>query len=436
MRQELSKTLWAVMKDAFKEGRLRRRARNKAFRDEQRFERATETTMKEAAFAVLPQACSLATNKGQYPVSARQLYYAVRKAIQKYTEKELDFNYFSQTLLVEWQETEGPIKGLYFDPRGVLYEPHGGKTLALGTREVASYTFPEYVYEKILYVEKKGLMPVFDSAQIRERFDLAIIAGEGYPTEAVRTLFERADQGRYRLFVLHDADPHGYNIARTLAEETRRMPGYSVEVTDLGLKLEEALSLGLLTEKFARRKALPYNLDLNETERRYFEGQFRGHKQWECDRIELNAFTSPGLIEFLERKLAEAGADDKLIPPANFLKEHSQKIFSTKFRTHIEEEAWDVLGLDRIFESLGAKFQKPTLQQISKKALAEAFAEHPEKSWRNAVDDAIKKAMEKDGDAIEMALKDKLAQSVAQFLKPLEPERKARRQAKPKLHQL
>jgi hypothetical protein len=424
MQQELSKVLWAVMKDAYKEGRRLRRAGAKAFRDQQRFERATEMTMKEAVFAVLQQAWSLATNNGQYPVSARSLYYAVRKSIQKYTEKELDFNYFSQTLLLEWKETEGPLEGLYFDPRGMLYEPHGGKTLALGTREVANYAFPEYVYEKILYVEKKGLMPVFDSARIRERFDIAIIAGEGYPTEAIRTLFERADQGRYRLFVLHDADPHGYNIARTLAEETRRMPGYAVEVTDLGLKLEEALRLGLLTEKFVRRKALPYNLDLNETERRYFEGQFKGHKQWECDRVELNAFTSPGLIEFLERKLAEAGADDKLIPPAKYLKEYSQKVFSTKFRAHIEEEAWDLLGLDDIFESLDAKFQKPTLRRISKKALDAAFAEHPEKSWRNAADGVIEKAMGEDGDAICMALKDQLEQSVAQFLKPQEAEHK------------
>jgi hypothetical protein len=35
------------------------------------------------------------------------------------------------------------------------------------------------------------------------------------------------------------------------------MPGYPVEVTDLGLNLVEALKLGLQTEKFIRRKALP-----------------------------------------------------------------------------------------------------------------------------------------------------------------------------------
>ena len=418
MRQELSKVLWVVLKDPFKEGRRLRRAQVKAIRDEEKFERATEITMKDAVFAVLRQAWSLATDNGQHPVSARTLFYQVRPAIQEYTEKELDFNYFSQTLLVEWKDTHGPLPGLYFDPRGMLYEPHSGQMLALGTREVEGYALPEFVYEKILYVEKKGLMPVFNSAHIRERFDIAIIAGEGYATEAVRTLFERAEKKRYRLFVLHDADPHGYNIARTLAEETRRMPGYSVEVTDLGLKLEEALNLGLLTEKFIRRKALPYDLALNETERRHFEGQCKGHKQWECERVELNAFTSPGLIEFLERKLAEAGADDKLIPPAKFLNEHSQNVFSTKFRTRIATGIFALFDIDRIFQSLAAEFRKPTLRKISKKALAEAFTEHPEKSWRKAVDDAIEDAIEEDGEAIEIALRDELEQSVAQFSKP------------------
>ena len=54
-----------------------------------------------------------------------------------------------------------------------------------------------------------------------------------------------------RLFQLHDADPDEYNISRTLSEAaSRRMPGYSVEITDLGLRLEEALEMGLQTERF------------------------------------------------------------------------------------------------------------------------------------------------------------------------------------------
>lgn len=118
----------------------------------------------------------------------------------------------------------------------MLYEPHTGKAVPLGTREVKSYRFPDWLFNKILYVEKKGLLPILQAAKLAERYDLAIVAGEGYASEAVRLLFDTAskEQGA-QLFVLHDADPHGYNIARTLREETRRMPGYQVEVIDLEL---------------------------------------------------------------------------------------------------------------------------------------------------------------------------------------------------------
>jgi hypothetical protein len=34
----------------------------------------------------------------------------------------------------------------------------------IGTREVESYTFPDYVFDKILYVEKKGQTPLLEAA--------------------------------------------------------------------------------------------------------------------------------------------------------------------------------------------------------------------------------------------------------------------------------
>ena len=70
---------------------------------------------------------------------------------------------------------------------------------------------------------------------------------------------------QYQLFVLHDADPDGYNIARTLREETARMPGYAVDVLDLGLRWADAMALGLDTEEFTRRRALPEGLALTLT---------------------------------------------------------------------------------------------------------------------------------------------------------------------------
>src|SRR5262245_15872639 len=145
---------------------------------------------------------------------------------------------------------------------------------------------------------------------------MAVVAGEGYASEACRVLFASAEKGKdYQLFVAHDADPHGYNIARTLREETARMPGHRVKVFDLGLKLGDALALGLPTEEFTRKKALPRGLTLDETEREYFEGRRAGPKSWVCRRVELNALSGPALVAHIERGLREAGVRGKVIPP-------------------------------------------------------------------------------------------------------------------------
>lgn len=97
----------------------------------------------------------------------------------------------------------------------------------------------------------------------------------------------------------------------------RRMPGHSVDVIDLGLKLDEALEMGLQTEEFTRKRELPASLlpSLTQTERTYFGGVRVGRRSWVGRRVEINAMTSPQLVEYVERKLGEAGARGKVIPP-------------------------------------------------------------------------------------------------------------------------
>src|SRR5919107_1470478 len=213
-----------------------------------------KTYIKDIVFEVLPRAIR---NAGT-TFNRRDLYYATRPLAYNHFEweigKTLDYSYFSQGLLTEYQEERGVIAGMWTDPRGHLHEPHTGNSVALGTREIAAYQFPEYVFDKILYVEKEGELPKLQAAWLAERYDMAICSGKGQPTEAVRTLFDRAEGGDYQLFVFHDADLDGYDIARVMAEETRRMPGYSVDVVDIGLTVEDAVEMGLEPEPFFRKK--------------------------------------------------------------------------------------------------------------------------------------------------------------------------------------
>lgn len=65
------------------------------------------------------------------------------------------------------------------------------------------------------------------------RYDLMVAAAEGYSNEAARKLLARAQtEHGYQILVWHDADPYGYNIARTLAEPTERMPDHRLDVID------------------------------------------------------------------------------------------------------------------------------------------------------------------------------------------------------------
>ena len=103
---------------------------------------------------------------------------------------------------------------------------------------------------------------------------MAIIYGKGFAVTACRellALFEIREE--MKIFVLHDADINGYDIARTLGEATRRMPNHNVDVIDLGLTVPQAIEYGLETEKFTRRKALPVDLELDDDALEWFTGE-------------------------------------------------------------------------------------------------------------------------------------------------------------------
>lgn len=248
--------------------------------------------------------------------------------------------------------------GIYSDPRGVLYEPHTGNVVELGTTQVEDYIFPAWLYNKIVYIEKKGLWPVLQDARLAERYDMAIVAGEGYATEASRMLFAQASrQQQYQLFVLHDADPDGYNIARTLREETERLPGYAVDIADIGLTMEDANARGLERETFSRNKALPSTLVLTDAARKAFTGRQTGPKSWIGERVELNAFSSPDLIAYIEEGLQRAGASGKVIPPEQVLKNEARRIAEDRLTSMATGAFSRLLQSDELVHQVVRQFQ-------------------------------------------------------------------------------
>jgi hypothetical protein len=405
--EEIGAALFKLAKPVYKEAKRMERERNRYTRPSSYYERPLRWSQKEIVFSVLPQAMRNAGSS----FSARDLYYAVRPLYQHhigYERKELKYPYFSQTLLTQYQEEHGEISGLWRDPRGNFHEPHSGKSISLGTREVAAYELPKYQFDKILYVEKEGEIPKLKAARLAEKYDMAIVGGKGYPTEAVRDLFSHAEGGDYQLFVFHDADIDGYNIARVLGEETRRMPYHNVNVVDIGLTVEDALEMGLPGERFNRKADMPWEIAmrLNETE----EAHFRHLKQ----RFELNAILpDTRRIEYIERKLQENGVRPKLIPPDDALKDLREDIYRAKVEAWTEEIIAEMLKIDELKQKVGNAFMERFGLDGAREWIEKGFEEDRFVSWRGVVDATLERLYEENhAHAVSDAVREHVRKSV------------------------
>ncbi|MDP9481209.1 MAG: hypothetical protein M3R38_37015 [Actinomycetota bacterium] len=395
--------IFSVIKPIYKEGEKAKRARRPSRRTYY-YAPEPKVSQKEIVFSVLGRAIR---NAGAF-FSARDLYYATRPLAYSHYEwdgdKRLEYKYFSQPLLTEYQELHGPISGLWRDPRGNLHEPHTGGTVAIGTREIAAYEFPEYSFDKILYVEKEGEWPKLQAARLAERYDMAVASAKGYPVEAVRELFARAEGGDYQLFVFHDADIDGYEIARVLGQETRRMPNHSVEVIDIGLSVEDALELDLDPEPFSRKKGIPYTLSrrISETAREYFV-----HRE---ERFELNAILpDTARIEYIERKLEENGVRGKVIPPDDALGGLAEGMYREEHDASIDAMVKEMF-LEDLKAELAEEFKEhfeldaPTVR----KSIEKKFDGDRALSWRDALKARFGELQEEHDGALRDAVRKKV----------------------------
>jgi hypothetical protein len=356
-------------------------------------------TFKEAVFAVLPEAKAAAGDV----VAARTLYYKVRPRLQKLIGTVLKYHYFATNVLPTLQRTDpdGVLDGVYFEPRGELHHPHTGEVIALGTREVKAYELPEWEFDKILYIEKSGLQAQLAPYQIGERYDMAIIYGNGYSPVACRDLLARSAARDITVFVAHDGDLDGYLIARTLGEATARMPDHSIEVIDLGLTVPQAIAEGLETEHYDRAVALPTGLVLDGDALRWFTGvpshvDSKGRTHFQCTRVELNAFSADQLAEFIEAQLAAHGVVPKLVPPPEVLDGFVVETRDDQIDTLIWDYLRDRIDFGEVVTQVKERHPEVVgeIDEERVRGWFDATARNNTKPWRTAVERLVDEDIE------------------------------------------
>jgi Topoisomerase 6 subunit A/Spo11, Toprim domain len=255
---------------------------------------------------------------------------------------------------------------VFYDARGTFVEPHTGVEFGLGTGEVQDYIQgwdapscedmgghvnhtirthgPDGRYDAVLYIEKEGFREILDDAKIKERYDIALASNKGVTVTAYRELVEALSKIGRSIFVLHDFDKWGFTIVETMRGNTRR---YVYEdapnVIDLGLRLTDVEAMALQSEPVTYDGTVDPKINLTQNGATAEECAFLvrdrdwGDKKWQGRRVELNAMTSPQLIDWLEEKLV-AHDVAKVIPDEDTLADaYRHKMVAFQFQEGIEK---------------------------------------------------------------------------------------------------
>lgn len=359
--------------------------------------REKRVTTKQAAYDAMPAAYMKASANDTLPAKARQVMYAARGAIQDRTGKPLNDQHFCQMLLPDFMAEYPDLTRdwkIVWDARGHLVEPHTERIVPLGTLEVRNYlrsarepvwtnpvasvpplgtSGPSHRYGALLFVEKEGFNELFKAVGLAEQFDIAILSTKGMSVTACRELVdELCSRYSVPLFVLHDFDKAGFSIAATLQRDTRRYKFQNqIEVVDLGLRLGDVEEYGLERESVHcddSVESVRANLRKNGATEEEIKFLL-------THRVELNAFTSDALVEWITAKLEQHGVE-KVIPDEAVLAE----AYRRRHQSHFLDEHFAELKERSRQHAAMVEIPPDLVEQVER-----LLQEQPALSWNQAV---------------------------------------------------
>jgi hypothetical protein len=353
----------------------------------------------EVAHKILPPGYAHASGNGRYTVDKRQFYYAVRDEFLEATGRGIKAEYFSQNLLVKYMNqhpAETASWKITASPRGTLSIPNTGRKdlrIPCGTVAIEGHlthrrqqcdqfadiekkdTFVDVQwpslaegqrYQGVLYIEKEGFDPQLREARIADRLDLAVISCKGQSVTAARMYVDHVCRvgGGVPLFVAHDFDKAGFEISQRLTTVSYRaimndLVKYqfqnSIKVLDLGLRLADVEEYGLKSETVRFKGGFARDSIAIRAEQDFLRSN---------RRVELNAFTAPQFIEWIERKLTwglkQFRLGKRLIPDDKVLENAYRRALVNASINMLFEELRDQL----IEDAKAAKLPKSLRKQV------------------------------------------------------------------------
>jgi hypothetical protein len=175
-------------------------------------------------------------------------------------------------------------------------------------------------------------------------------------------------------------EPCHYRVTGEMA--TRARGARKIRIINIGLEPWEAVEMGLEVETIeatTRRKPVAD----------YVAVQDGDWVEWlQTHRVELNAMTTPQLIEWLDRKMEIFGSG-KLIPPAEVLKEDLTERTEKKVRAAITKRILREEGLDAQVDTAMAALELPAGEELAR-GVAQLFEAQADAEWRAHIEAVAK----------------------------------------------
>jgi hypothetical protein len=221
----------------------------KAVKKAHRPDAKDKLTQKDIVLDNLDTVIAQVSGDDEFRFNERQLFYALRPIVMDETGEELKIANF-KNIITDYESEHGEISGMYREPRGSIYHPHRDETITLGTLMVEDYERPEWLFNKVVYIEKEGFSEALKDARWAERHDCMLMSSKGFSTRAARDLVDKLAEHDepVTIFCVHDADASGGMIYQTFQEETKARGARKIKIVNLGLEPWEATDMGLELE--------------------------------------------------------------------------------------------------------------------------------------------------------------------------------------------
>lgn len=367
----------------------------------------------EAILACLDEGIAHAGGGARY--TQRQLFYAIRDIMKKRYPgiKEPTWDWFCQVITDHEDKIGHDLDGITRDNRGVLYEPHTGRLIPIGTRTVEEYERPGWTFNKVLYCEKEGFFDGMIAAKWPERHDCALLTSKGFATRAARDVIDlMSDTGeKIQFFCVHDGDASGTLIYQALNEATKARPERAKPVVNLGLEPWDGLAMGLSPESVERKSktaAVAEYVRKRDREEKAARDLARGHEltpeeeakeftSWErwlqSYRVELNAMTTPQFMAWLDKQFDKhvgRGPDSvpaKVIPSADVQAEELKTEVRRELRRKIKRRVLRRAKIGRRVEVACHRRRGEIEARIESLGteIADALSRAPQDSWRGPI---------------------------------------------------